>query len=246
MSVDPEDGDIEGFIYNNYSIGDAKSHGRDESSFENPSHFWAGRFAVFPLEDDQIRAIEPKWLMSESKFDDFTDNLPTSQAFAAIKPHVYTVGAARDMAHEKVHGVQDFRVPLPILEASANFYQREVGQANDWDFKAYGNMNGLADLYGSCVKEFGEDVHRLLFGNIEDKNKRKEILDKVKSKFTPEKIEEVSMEGSISGLPNHLAIHWKKIPTAEVRKEIESKNRGKYYTFWIPANAGMTLCKVSV
>lgn len=213
LSVDPEDSDLGGFIYKKYFIGDV------EGLSQNPRHFWAGRFAVIPLEDHELSFIESRWLISKAEFDD----LPMIDHLNAARPYRYTHYVAKNIDHEKVHGIQDSRIPLPILEAAANYYQRETGKANDWNFKVNGNMSGFADLYGECVDAFGEDVHRLLFGNITDKNRRKEMLNKMKSKFTPRKIDELSMRDFIEGLPNPNIIRWEKTPTAEVRKEIESK-----------------------
>jgi hypothetical protein len=224
VSIDVKDASIDGNIYMAYSTGSSPEVTIDETRTPEGAtvrQYWAGRITVYPLEDQEIYPIDARWLMTRRVFDETTDTMDTKKAFESIPLFVYTNSVGGVIVHEKVHGVQDYRLPLPILEAAAHFYQRELFIANGWHCEIGNNMNILADYYGQCVKELGEDVHRLLFGNIDDPVKRSVLLQQLKDRFSAEKIEALSKytQHDIRNSQNRW-VQWKTETEAQVAAEI--------------------------
>ncbi|MGH7245581.1 MAG: hypothetical protein ACREGI_01455 [Candidatus Levyibacteriota bacterium] len=97
----------------------------------------------------------------------------------------------RVATHEKIHGVQDPNLPLPIREACSAWFEREVSRlvCKGYEEKdlAHHTFNEAANVYSELVAhpDMGQDVHRLLFGNLQGERKM-EVLDFVKAAFNPQ------------------------------------------------------------
>ncbi len=194
-SIDKDRSTIDGKIYTSYSVGHEvtdQTHNGETDVGSSVRQYWAGRIAIYPLSPDEIYDVDPKFLMTQEKFDTTIDSLEIDEAYAQIGPYVYTNSIAGAALHEKVHGIQDPFLPLPILEAAAHYYQREVGKIKRWEFKIGSNMEQFANLWEECLKEIGPDLHAFIFQNITDSKREKQIIEQLKKKFTAKKIEELS------------------------------------------------------
>src|SRR5205823_1291272 len=108
---------------------------------------------------------------------------------------------------------QDWKLPLPILEAAAHYYEKEVAKKQDWTGRSMAlPMEALADFYGKCVEELGEDVHLALFGNLEP-DRRRVVLTALKQRFNAARIEELSQS-----FDSRQAVHWQKVVAHEVEE----------------------------
>ncbi len=225
-SVDPKDSEIKGTIYMGYSVGTDTNQSDSADEEKAARQYWGGRLVVFPLDKDELYEVDTKWLMSQDQFTALTDKMDIKETFASIPRYVHSNVIAGNVLHEKVHGVQDYRIPQPILEAAAHYYQREISHVMGWYVDIGNNMNQFADLYGECLAdpELGNDVHLLLFGNIPDEARRSHILQKLKDRFTPEKIEELSKYHENEAWENRdVWIQWETNTVAEVTKAIEER-----------------------
>jgi hypothetical protein len=214
QSIDADDAAIDGKIYTTYLIGEP-SEGAKVPELTPPDvhQSWAGRIVVHPLADDEVVAAGGEWLMDNHAFSEKIQPLGLDEELAATVPFLYSNNLASTAIHEKVHGVQDWRLPLPILEMSAHFYEREVARAQGWYGRTIASpMERLADYYGACVAEFGEDVHRLVFGTIEPE-KRAAVLTALKERCSSQEIGRLSRseDGSSS-------LHWETIPVEDLKQ----------------------------
>jgi len=224
---------IGGKIYTGYSVGrpitsDKQSNVTTMAITPSGSIIRAyllGRFVVYPLEKDEVTSVDPKWLLTTSAYNQLGDEMKHNgdylDWFSTIIPHTYTNSFGAVSVHEKVHGIQDFKLPLPILEAAAHYYQLEVAKANGWYAKIGHNMEQFAKLYEQFVADVGEDAHRLIFGNIDAKDKKEYLLNKAKKIFTEENIQKASLYHSLGWTddPTH-SIFWETRPVEEIQDQI--------------------------
>jgi hypothetical protein len=178
--VDREISPIDGVFYKGYSIGVPIGES-GENTEGDATVLYSGRVTIHVVDEEFSVPVDIKFLMSE-------DTLSTKEALDAVYPRVNTTTQGSTFIHEKVHIMQDPRLPLPIREAAAYFYAREVFRVNNWRYSKVGNTDKLADLYEECISEIGEDLHRFMLGSMDDP----EILEQLKAKFTNERIKEVS------------------------------------------------------
>ncbi|TAH34155.1 hypothetical protein EYC59_03310 [Candidatus Saccharibacteria bacterium] len=215
-TVDAHDSPIDGVAYLAYSVGSPENaamevvRSNDTEMPSSPTNLWAGRLAIYGLAPDEIHDVDPKWLMTQDAFEQATDKLPFKERWDSIPKFVFTNEVAHVGLHEKVHAHQDEALPLPILEAAAHYYERAVAKEEGWFYEKDNNMQLFADLYADCVKELGDDVHRLTFGNLTTE-RREEVLASLKQKFTPAVIEGMSKAGS-----PHRHIYWTTISATEL------------------------------
>lgn len=232
---DPDISCIDGIFYVGYEIGlgnPNQDQTQNQTPKENPpdytaQQYWAGRIVVFPLPDDiPLDGINIKWLISQKAFDQWGDAQDISVQWNALGPHLYTNIVGGDILHEKVHGMQDPRLPLPILEAAAYFYERELFQEQDWytgltsnSDLINSNMRLFANLYQDCLAEIGEDLHRYIFGTLDDPLRWAQVHEYMTHAFSSEKIKEMSVFNEFSALPNSSEHHiqWVSIPKADVK-----------------------------
>jgi len=205
------DSNLGGLYYTSYTIG---SEARDDKLHPSIVSYNAGKFAVFPLRDDEVVEVHPKWLKPQAANYEQIDEEEFSLGFNYMKPYVYSNGFGRVAIHEKVHGVQVFDLPLPIREAAAMYYERQIYLDNGWDLGGeVSNMRMLSELYGEFVARYVDEAHLFMFGNMEDVQRKAEILDAIKNMFNPEKIEEFSKYSYDSRYPDtHKWVYWKTEP----------------------------------
>lgn len=198
---------IDGRIYFSYTIGEDKDQQSDQESTVEPRHFWAGRIAIYPLAKDEIYPIDPKWLISEQEH--FEKARDTGNGFATIGPYVYTYSIGQVCIHEKVHGISDPNLPLPVHEAAAHYYQDKMAETLHLQNINRSNMRFFSELYGKCLEEIGDDLHLFIFGNITDEEKRKQILNYLKNRFSSQSIEEMSRHNEYDWQQDkHKWVHW--------------------------------------
>lgn len=86
------------------------------------------------------------------------------------------------ITHELLHLHQNKSLPLWLSEAGAYYYTREIMKKNKW-----GGLNSAydsaADFYRELLEKYGDDIHKIYFGQSRDKEKREKIF----SEFTDEK-----------------------------------------------------------
>jgi|GEM_PF-4504087 len=207
--TDPSVSAIDGVIYTDYHENDGRHQlteaDESESSSARVLQHWAGRIATYPLaEDEQTIAVSPAYLMTSKALLEKEDEDIDLQAFT----YSNSIGAV--MVHEKVHGIQDPMLPLPILEAGAAYYERTVFTQQNWRPRRNFNMKLLADLYADCVDDYGSDIHRLIFGNLTGEPQAR-ALAYLKSRFTVAEIERLS-----SAEGHGTKLRWTTIPSEEM------------------------------
>jgi len=189
--MDSEISPIDGVFYKGYHIGSPTGEGVVNTE-GGATVLYSGRVTIHVVDEAFSVPVDMKFLMSEEEFYGYQDTLSTKEGFDAIYPRVNTITQGSTFIHEKVHIMQDPRLPLPIREAAAYFYAREVFRVNNWEYSKVGNTDKLADLYGECISEIGEDLHRFMLGSMDDTGRFNEILEQLKAKFTNERIKQVS------------------------------------------------------
>jgi len=209
---------IDGYVYTNYTIvedGKRPSHKAGEFPVR---HYWAGRIAIFPLGQGAIHAVDAELLMTKADFDEKADALEDIPTYLdLIESFERTLAIGGCSLHEKVHGIQQHPLPIPILEAGAYHYPREIGRMNGWDFALHSNIRLFADLYADCVREIGNDLHRFIFGNIADESRAEEIPEYLKRRFSAKTIEAMSKHNECDWEEDrHNWIFWQRIPASEL------------------------------
>lgn len=141
-----------------------------------------------PISDDDLAfGCNPKWLMTLDEYVKTTLDFPDEELTPSSKEFRNTNVLATIIAHELSHAFQTPTLPLPIHEASAYYYKRMLAKANGWHLREYTNIWLFADLFSECVQELGDDLHKFMFGNLNDPTKEKSILAYLKAKFSEEK-----------------------------------------------------------
>ena len=84
--------------------------------------------------------------------------------------------------HESFHGIQDDSLTHLIRETSANYYTlKYLGiEPTDGYFKLH------KDYYENLLEQFGNDLHKLVFGSLPDESRKTEILRTAMKLETPE------------------------------------------------------------
>lgn len=224
-SVDPDVSEIEGNVYLRYSLGGPVDEEASSRTTQGSTvrQYWAGRFALYPLGEDESFRVNKKWLMTQADFDAWGDSKKKTpdgsrEVWASLGPFVYTAAVGDIAVHEKVHGIQDPELPLPVLEGAAHYYQLQVAQDSGWESDIQSNMDQFARLYQEFVEDVGDDAHLLVFGNIDDQAKKDLLLKKVKEKFSVAAIEEASRYDEYDWSPNpQRHIHWETVPKDEIK-----------------------------
>lgn len=131
---------------------------------KDPNSFWLGA------------------LPGEMRADLIRQNGGLANALAAS----YNTTLYTTIAHESAHSFEGSVLPIPVSECGARYYTQQadnvIGEVwiNDVDKACH-------DFYTSLIAEFGDDVHRLYFGTLDDTARRDEIM----SRFSPEKVHEL-------------------------------------------------------
>ncbi len=92
--------------------------------------------------------------------------------------------------HEKIHGIQNYNLPLPLLEIVAHYYEWKTFKRANWESRYIEGFERSTAYWDELINEIGEDVHRCAFGTLEP-GRLKEVSDLIKSKFGEEKMEEL-------------------------------------------------------
>ena len=190
----PELVSLNGKMYRGYEVVPTIKVGKNktkELKEIGAQHFWTGRIASVPLAGfgEVNRAFletQPSDELPEEErrqaWNAFYDKMPTNSLFE-------TTLFAGMALHEKVHGCQDYDIPLPILEVSAHYYEAETFKRKRWEKRAT-PFNPAVKYWADLVEEFGSDLHRYIFGNL-PKNKAAEFSKIIKARFSSEKMKEI-------------------------------------------------------
>lgn len=83
------------------------------------------------------------------------------------------------LAHELSHLYQDADLPMAFRECGAYYYGREIAKHDRGSFDNFGDklIDMRTDFYTTLLAVYGEDVHRLSFGTLEDTAKKQKILN---------------------------------------------------------------------
>ena len=84
--------------------------------------------------------------------------------------------------HEISHVYENRGLPLWFAEAGAYHYSRQSMKEHKWG-GIRSQHEAAADFYQELLAKYGDDVHKIFFGQIEDKL----VKQKVFSEFTEEK-----------------------------------------------------------
>lgn len=220
VSLDKDVSEIDGRIYLSYSVGQEKANDlENEDETEINRQFWAGRISVValsPFAGEPIPEVATKWLITDNQYYTMIDKMETKEALATALPFDQTNAIAGVIIHEKIHGIQDLFLPLPVLEASAIFYERKLAKIKGWTLHIGNNMDKLADLYSEFIDENGNDVHHLLFGTLKDSEKKTALLKLMKQKFSSFEIEKASKAETSAHYSHPEFIYWDSIPVSDL------------------------------
>ncbi len=188
----PEDSAIEGVIFLGYAEEDSLPEQDEEPSSEGRVlQHWAGRIATYPLTQEDLGAqVDTQYLATETEI---SERLANGASWDILESFVHTNTIGAVIIHEKAHGIQDPALPLPVHEAAAMYYERAVFTKEGWEWgvRDHTNMGLFADLYADCIAEYGDDIHRLTFGNLEG-DARQAALGYLNSRFTLAEIKRLS------------------------------------------------------
>ena len=96
------------------------------------------------------------------------------QAKKAIK----NMAARYIITHELAHLHQDPSLPLWFAESGAYCYTQGTMKKNKW-----GELNSAqdeaADFYRWLLEKYGDDVHKIYFGQLQDRKKREKIIFRI-------------------------------------------------------------------
>lgn len=73
---------------------------------------------------------------------------------------------AETVVHEKIHGLQNPRIPIPIVETQARYFAKSIMDifTNASVKRQELGFDRAINLYANLVREYGDDVHRVIFG----------------------------------------------------------------------------------
>lgn len=80
------------------------------------------------------------------------------------------------LSHEIAHMYQDPNLPVWFMECGAHYYARTLMMEKGWGKFDTEDYIRLSNFYQTLVGKYGEDVHKLFFGQLDDKSRREEIL----------------------------------------------------------------------
>lgn len=142
---------------------------------------WHGRIPIVPmLTASEIIYPDKDFLMEEKKLEFVRD----------AEPFLVTNTWGSMALHEKIHGVQDYHIPLPILETAAHAYEREVFEKNKWYIRKVPHFDEAIATWKKLQEKIGDDLYKYIFGNLPIERK-KEIDAELQSVFTPEHMKEI-------------------------------------------------------
>ncbi|MBU1110741.1 hypothetical protein KKB83_03935 [Patescibacteria group bacterium] len=87
------------------------------------------------------------------------------------------------LVHEMIHVYQDQDIPLWLMECAAHYGARKVMKVQDWDLFDYDKHRKMANFYLHLVNKYGNDVHRLCFGQEVGETKKQQILAEFTDSF---------------------------------------------------------------
>ena len=213
-SIDREKAEIDGKIYIGYGpIKDRENdfpEGQAVGGFSTPS----GLTVYRKLKSEKGYSVGQRFMNFERNRQKATEYAkPLSQKESGdldggtFGRAVSSTHFARDVAHEKNHSIQDQDIPLPLREAQSYWIQNKVARKMGGGAQsAPPGTEGFISAFDKLYKEFGDDIHRLIWGNIENESDAKSLLDRVKKIMTSDFIN--------SMLPDNL--EWETLSGVEV------------------------------
>lgn len=101
------------------------------------------------------------------------------------------------IAHEMIHSFQDSKLGNGIFaECGTRFYERIVVRDTKLSYISSPLDDFLIDFYQHLLDEFGDDVHKVFFGLLDDPHKRDSILklctEEELIRVSPERYREIS------------------------------------------------------
>ncbi|MBM3283144.1 hypothetical protein FJY90_02725 [Candidatus Gottesmanbacteria bacterium] len=81
------------------------------------------------------------------------------------------------ITHEIAHTYQDDELPLTFVECGANYYARVVMKEKGWGKFSAGNFDRLADFYEKLIDKYGDDIHRIFFGQDINAGLHQQVLN---------------------------------------------------------------------
>jgi hypothetical protein len=131
----------------------------------NGAQLATGRVSFLKTEDlDKIMAELPKDIREKQ-------NQVTSEEFRKLIFICYVVLPA---IHEAVHQGQDLSLPNSLIESSVDYYVSTY-------IKDQPNVRPVRQMiFKALVDRFGDDAHKLIFNNLIDPQRKKEILNVAK------------------------------------------------------------------
>lgn len=96
------------------------------------------------------------------------------------------------LVHEKVHGVQDHTIPLPLMEMQANWVAVKFFSEGFFGVdkeKGQSVSARQSRIFDQMLQEIGEDLHKLCFGTLNSQD-RGEAMSKVQKSLTEDRLSE--------------------------------------------------------
>jgi|GEM_PF-2406394 len=186
---------LDGMIYRGYGLAsdEAQSerekilpYNKEDEKGDRGVQTWHGRIPIVPIFSTFETTYPDKTLlMNEATF--AAGDYPMSRY---LEPFVITNRWGAMALHEKIHGVQDYDIPLPILEIAAHAYEQEVFQKNGWEVRKMPAFNEAIRIWKTLQEKMGDDLYRYIFGNL-PLARKKEIDVELQNIFTSEYIQEI-------------------------------------------------------
>lgn len=128
-------------------------------------HLWAGRIPVVPLlAGFEKEPMSEELLVGEREWEAGID-AAGGNIFKSAPAYVATRLWSGAALHEKIHGIQRYDLPFPILEIVAHYYSNEAftrAGLRSLEQSAFGRAHRW---WGALANEIGPDLHAFVFGN---------------------------------------------------------------------------------
>jgi len=112
---------------------------------------------------------------------------PGVRDLAHAKQIMENIGYAETVTHEAYHHLQDPSLPTFFQENGAYYYQQTTAESLNFGRLDSDERAKITDFYKNLIDKYGDDVHKLFFGTLNNTERRTEIL----AEYTPQKITEI-------------------------------------------------------
>ena len=151
-----------------FGVMHKQSDGMDEADVlggDAALHLWAGRIPVVPLLTGfEKEPMREELLVGEREWEKSVD-AAGENIFKSAPAYVATRLWSGAALHEKIHGIQRYDLPFPILEIVAHYYSNEAFTRAGLRSLEQPAFSRAHKWWGALVDEIGPGLHAFVFGN---------------------------------------------------------------------------------